>query len=73
MFSHVLRKHLGLLVGGVQGILVGRLVPRFGEGPLVSFGLICYPIGLLVMIFAPGWEVMMIGITLTAGGGARFS
>jgi MFS family permease len=48
------------------------LVPRFGEGPLVSFGLVCYPIGLLIMVFAPTWLVMMLGITFTAGGGALF-
>jgi multidrug resistance protein len=64
--------YLGLLVGTVQGVLVGRLVPRFGEGPLVSFGLVCYPIGLLIMVFAPTWLVMMLGITFTAGGGALF-
>lgn len=64
--------YLGTLVGTVQGVLVGRLVPVFGEGRLVSFGLVCYPVGLLIMIFAPSWHVMMAGITFTAGGGALF-
>ncbi|MDJ0928735.1 MAG: MFS transporter [Gammaproteobacteria bacterium] len=64
--------YLGLLVGTVQGVLVGRLVPRFGEGKLVTFGLACYPIGLLIMTQAPTWPVMMFGITFTAGGGALF-
>ncbi len=64
--------YLGLLVGTVQGVLVGRLVPRFGEGRLVIFGLACYPLGLLIMTQAPTWPLMMAGITLTAGGGALF-
>ncbi|RMF94941.1 MAG: MFS transporter [Gammaproteobacteria bacterium] len=64
--------YLGLLVGTVQGVLVGRLVPRFGEGRLVTFGLACYPVGLLIMTQAPTWPLMMAGITFTAGGGALF-
>jgi len=64
--------YLGLLVGLVQGVLVGRLVPVFGEGRLVTVGLISYCIGLLVMTQAPTWPVMMFGITFTAGGGALF-
>lgn len=64
--------YLGFLIGIVQGLLVGRLVTRFGEGPLVAFGLACYPIGLLMMTEAPVWQLMMIGLTFTAGGGALF-
>ena len=64
--------YLGLLVGLVQGVLVGRLVPRVGEGRLVTIGLISYCAGLLIMTQAPTWPVMMFGITFTAGGGALF-
>jgi MFS family permease len=64
--------YLGLTVGLVQGVLVGRLVPRFGEARLVSVGLISYAFGLLVMSQAPVWQIMMAGITFTAGGGALF-
>ncbi len=64
--------YLGCLVGFVQGVMVGRLVPRFGEGRLVTFGLLCYPLGLIIMTQAPVWQVMMLGITFTAGGGALF-
>ena len=64
--------YLGIIVGLVQGVLVGRLVPRFGEGRLVVTGLIGYAIGLLLMTQAPVWQLMMIGITFTAGGGALF-
>ena len=48
-----------MLVGTVQGVLVGRLVPRFGEGPLVTTGLVSYAIGLLIMTQAPIWPVMV--------------
>ncbi|MCC5793523.1 MAG: MFS transporter [Chromatiales bacterium] len=64
--------YLGLLVGFVQGVLVGRLVPRFGEPRLVMTGLVCYAGGLLAMTQAPTWPLMMIGITFTAGGGALY-
>jgi DHA1 family tetracycline resistance protein-like MFS transporter len=64
--------YLGLVVGIVQGILVGKLVPRFGEGKLVATGLLSYMTGLLIMTQAPVWQVMMLGITFTAGGGALF-
>jgi MFS family permease len=64
--------YLGLLVGLTQGVLVGRLVPRFGEGRLVVTGLISYAIGLVIMIQAPSWQLMLFGITFTAMGGALF-
>ena len=64
--------YLGVLVFLVQGILVGRLVPRFGEGRLVLIGLALYVFGLIFMTQSPDWPVMMIGITFTAGGGAMF-
>ncbi len=64
--------YLGLLVGLVQGVLVGRIVPIFGEGRLVMVGLVSYCVGLIIMTQAPIWPVMMVGITFTAGGGALF-
>ncbi len=64
--------YLGLLVGFTQGVLVGRLVPRFGEGRLVVTGLISYAVGLVIMTQAPGWQVMLFGVTFTAMGGALF-
>jgi DHA1 family tetracycline resistance protein-like MFS transporter len=62
--------YLGLVVTIVQGVLVGRLAPIFGESKLVMFGLIAYFFGLLFMTQAPTWQWMMFGITFTAGGGA---
>lgn len=64
--------YLGFLVAATQGVLVGRLVPVFGEGRLLVAGVGAYIIGLLVMTQSPSWPFMMIGITFTAGGGALY-
>jgi MFS family permease len=64
--------YLSLVVGVSQGLLVGRLVPVLGESKIVLSALIAYAIGLVLMTQAPTWPLMMIGITLTAGGGAFF-
>jgi len=62
--------YLGLVVMIVQGYLVGKLAPRFGEGILVMSGVAAYFFGLLWMTQVPSWEMMMLGITFTGGGGA---
>jgi MFS family permease len=62
--------YLGLVVTIVQGFLVGKLAPIFGEGKLAMAGLIAYAFGLIVMTQVPSWQLMMFGITFTAGGGA---
>jgi MFS family permease len=62
--------YLGLIVAVTQGYLVGKLAPRFGESKLVLVGVAAYCFGLLWMTRAPDWQMMMIGITFTAGGGA---
>jgi len=62
--------YLGLVVTLVQGLLVGKLAPIFGESRLVMAGLIAYAFGLIVMTQVPIWQLMMFGITFTAGGGA---
>jgi DHA1 family tetracycline resistance protein-like MFS transporter len=62
--------YLGLVVAIVQGVLVGRLAPRFGETRLIMAGLSAYAFGLMVMTQVPVWQMMMFGITFTAGGGA---
>lgn len=64
--------YLGILVSAVQGVLVGRLVPLFGEEKLAMTGLLAYAIGLVIMTQAPDWQVAMVGITFTAGGGAMY-
>ena len=62
--------YLGFVVMIVQGYLVGKLAPVFGEGKLVMAGVAAYMLGLLWMTQVPSWEIMMLGITCTGGGGA---
>jgi MFS family permease len=62
--------YLGFVVAIVQGVLVGRLAPKFGETRLIMAGLSAYAFGLLVMTQVPVWQLMMFGISFTAGGGA---
>jgi DHA1 family tetracycline resistance protein-like MFS transporter len=64
--------YLGAIVAIIQGVLVGRLVPIFGEGRLLIAGLLCYIFGLLVMTQAPVWPVMLFGITFTTAGSALY-
>ncbi|CAG0945576.1 Tetracycline resistance protein, class C [Gammaproteobacteria bacterium] len=64
--------YLAMVVGLMQGFVVGRFAPRLGEGRLAIAGLTSYALGLLVMTQAPRWEWMMLGVTLTAGGGGTF-
>jgi DHA1 family multidrug resistance protein-like MFS transporter len=64
--------YLALLVVIVQGLLVGRLVTRFGELRLLTGGLASYGIGLLLMTQAPSWQLMFVGITFTTLGSALY-
>jgi MFS family permease len=64
--------YLGAIVAIIQGVLVGLLVPIFGEGRLLIAGLVCYIFGLLVMTQAPVWPVMLFGITFTTAGSALY-
>jgi MFS family permease len=64
--------YLGTIVAIIQGVLIGRLVPIFGEGRLLIAGLVCYIFGLLVMSQAPAWPVMLFGITFTTAGSALY-
>jgi len=63
---------LAVVVGITQGLVVGRLAPVIGEGRLAMGGLAAYALGLAWMTQAPGWELMLIGVTLTGGGGGAF-
>lgn len=64
--------YLALLVVGTQGVLVGPLVKRFGEKPLLLTALASYVLGLLIMSQAPVWPVMIFGITFTTTGSALY-
>lgn len=62
--------YLGFVVAITQGYAVGKLAPVFGESKLVLCGVIAYCFGLLWMTQVSDWQMMMVGITFTASGGA---
>jgi MFS transporter, DHA1 family, tetracycline resistance protein len=64
--------YLGLLVTFTQGYLVGRVVPKVGERQVLIAGLCSYIVGLLIMVPAPSWPWMMLGLTFTSGGGSLY-
>jgi len=60
--------YLGFVIAVTQGYFVGKLAPRFGESNLVLFGVAAYCFGLLWMTQISVWQMMLVGITFTAGG-----
>lgn len=71
--------YLGLIVTVTQIFIVGKLAPVFGEGRLLQMAVGSYMFGLLFMAVVPflleppRWQLMMLGITFTAMGGALFN
>src|ERR1051325_3267051 len=57
--------YVGLIAVVIQGGLIGRLVKRFGELPLVIFGALCFAISLFAVPFvgpaAGGLAALLIG------------
>jgi MFS transporter, DHA1 family, tetracycline resistance protein len=57
--------YVGLIAVIIQGGLIGRLVKRFGEVPLVTFGALCFAISLFAVPFvgpaAGGLGALLIG------------
>lgn len=57
--------YVGLIAVIIQGGLIGRLVKRFGEIPLVTFGALCFAISLFAVPFvgpaAGGLGALLIG------------
>ena len=54
----------------VQGGLIGRLVPRFGEKPLAVAGLALQAVGFAAIVVAPAfWTLYPISIVSSAGAG----
>jgi DHA1 family tetracycline resistance protein-like MFS transporter len=49
---------IGILGVIIQGGLIGRLVKRFGEGPLAFVGAVCMCIGLCGLAISPGMKWM---------------
>jgi DHA1 family tetracycline resistance protein-like MFS transporter len=59
---------LGFTSALVQGGLIRRLVPRFGEATLMTRGITCLALGLLVTAFAHGIPVLIAAIVLVGIG-----
>lgn len=59
---------LGLVSAIVQGGLVRRLVPRFGETRLIRLSGVPFALGLLVIAWAPSLTWVLVGLTLLAVG-----
>lgn len=61
---------VGVLMVVVQGGMVGRLVRRFGEGPLLVAGTACLVPGLLLVPAAQGWPLLVLAmVPLALGSG----
>lgn len=50
----------------VQAVLVRRVVPMFGERPVMLFGLACGIAGFSTLAFASWWPMFLLGIPLLA-------
>ena len=57
---------VGACDGAVQALLTGRLTPRFGERPVLLFGMLCGIASFLLMgLASEGW-IFLLGIPLMA-------
>ena len=65
--------YLGFIVMITQMFLAGKLAPIFGEAKLLMGAVVAYAVGLIFITQVPSWQLMMIGITFTACGGAMFN
>ncbi len=65
--------YVGLVIIIVQGGLVGRLARKFGEQKLVSAGVLLQLLGLLVLIYTPIHQGVIVGLTCTSVGAALFN
>jgi len=59
---------LGTAVALVQGVLLGRLIQRYGEERVLRYGLIVNAVGFLMVIAAGGWKSLTAAL-LVAGVG----
>ncbi|MGE5268274.1 MAG: MFS transporter [Thiohalocapsa sp.] len=60
--------YVGLLSALMQGGLIGRLAPRFGEERLLLCGLVLLAIGLLLLPFARGLPLLLTAMSALAFG-----
>jgi len=60
--------YIGVLIVIVQGVLVGRLVPRLGERVLAVAGCLAMALGLALMPLAPSLPLALVALGLLAVG-----
>jgi DHA1 family tetracycline resistance protein-like MFS transporter len=60
--------YLGLLSAIMQGGLTRRLTKRYGEEPLLSYGLVLLAVGLVIVPFAHGLPLLLCGFAVLAIG-----
>ncbi len=72
-------RELGLLItytatviASIQLFGIGRLANRFGELAMVKTSLVCFGIGWMLLVVAPNFSWIMIGMTTGAVGSALF-
>jgi len=60
--------YLGVMITIIQGGLIRRLMPMFGEGKLIRVGLVLGGVGFLALIFAPSVGFVYGALTLLSMG-----
>ena len=60
---------VGLLIAFVQGFLIRKVIPKFGENKTIYFGMAFYILGLILFGLAPkGWMMFLFLIPYCLGG-----
>ncbi|MEY3806066.1 MAG: hypothetical protein RIR69_878 [Actinomycetota bacterium] len=59
---------VGVILVGVQGLLIGRLTVTWGSRNMLRVGLVCVGIGLLVLAASTVWSVLFVALFLLAVG-----
>jgi multidrug resistance protein len=62
--------YIGVTIAVVQGMMVRRLVARWGERPLVIAGTSLMAAGMLLLIFAHHLPMLLVAVAITAVGNA---
>jgi len=60
--------YIGVVQIVLQGVLIGRLVKRWGEGNLMVFGSLLMALGMLFMPLFPSIVIFFVSITLISSG-----
>jgi MFS family permease len=64
----VLLAVMGLIMAGVQGGLIRKLAPRYGEKRLITVGTLLCGLALTGLVFAPGFFLFLLCLCLLAFG-----